>query len=266
VRRVRPWLAALLGFAVVTTAPLAAHAGACCLSSSAFGIGRLSLWEEFAVIVGGSYSPVLGRWDENARWHGNPSHSSETEWRPQLSALLALHQRLQVSARVPWVMTQKTSDAQHESGSGIGDSLMAVRFEPIYQGEYSFVPEVAVTAGVVIPTGSSANNTKALLLTDVTGRGAWMLSAAVTVEWAREFWFVQLGGGLTLPLPAQVTPGHNERLGMGAQATLASGAEIHKGMVVSVVGRYASEGTTLFDGKLVPKSQAYEFGLRRLAD
>ena len=232
------------------------------MSSSAFGIGRLALWEDFAVILGGTVSPVEGRWDEKTGWLGNPARYTENEWRAQLSALVALHPRLQASARVPYVVTTKGSNDLHETGSGVGDSLLALRYEPVYQGEVPFLPEVALTGGVTIPSGRSPGGAKTVLLSDVTGRGAWVLSAAVTMELARNFWFVQLGGGVTYPLAAPAAdPGHTEQFGLGVQGTLAGGIEVRKGLVASLVARFAFEGAALYDGVEVPQSQAYDFGV-----
>jgi hypothetical protein len=256
----RAFLAAVVLLGLSSAAP--AHAAACCLSSSAFGIGRLALWEDFAVILGGSVSPVIGRWDERGGFRENPARYSEVEWRAQLSALVALHPRLQVSARLPYVLTQKASDDLRETGAGIGDALAALRYEPVYQGEYSFLPEVALTGGVTVPSGRAVGDGSRLLQSDVTGRGAWVLSAALTTELARDFWFVQLGAGVTVPLQgAAATPGHTEQFGVGLQATLAGGVEVRKGLVVSAVARFAYEGNSRYDGAVVPRSEAYDFGL-----
>ena len=249
--------AVLLG--LVAAAP--AHAGACCLSSSAFGIGRLALWEDFAFIAGVSASPVAGRWDEHAGWLGNSPTTSENEYRAQLSALVALHPRLQASARIPYVITQKAFGSVQETGSGVGDSLVALRYEPVYQGEYSFLPEVALTGGVTIPSGRSVVAAKSPLKSDATGRGAWVLSGSLSMELARDFWFVQLAGGVTVPLQSAADPGHTEQFGVGVQATLAGGIEVKKGLVVSLVGRFGYEGATRYDGVEVPQTQAYDFGV-----
>ena len=255
------WNAPLLAAVLVALSAAPAYAAACCLSSSAFGVGRLARWEQFAVIVGTSTSPVAGRWDEQGAWHVNMPGYSENEWRAQLSALGAVHPRLQLSGRAPLLLTQKSSGDQHEVSGGLGDSQLAVRYEPIYQGEYEYVPEVALTAGMTVPIGRTAGVSKTILGSDVTSRGAWVPSASVTTELARNFWFVQLGGGVTFPLPmAGAEPGTTQQFGLGWQATIAGGAEVTKGVVLSLVGRYAYEGPLRVDGQPLMQSQAWDFG------
>ncbi len=247
--------------AVVLLAAAPAQAGACCLSSSAFGLGRLALWEKFAINLGTTVSPVTGRWDEKTGWIGNAPGYSEVEYRAQVSAIVALHRRLQASARLPWVITQKASDPLHEVGQGLGDSALGLRYEPVYQGEYEFLPEMALNFGLTVPTGRSVGAARTVLLSDVTGRGAWVPSASLTVELARNFWFVQAAGGVTLPLPSPAADvGHTEQFGLGVQATLAGGAEVRKGLVLSAVARFGSEGATRYDGEEVPRSAQFDVG------
>ncbi len=253
---------ALLAAALATVLGAArAEAAACCLSSSAFGLGRLASWEQAAVIVGGSVSPVSGSWDDQGAWHANPADYSENEWRTQLSALVALHERLQLSGRLPWVLTQKAAGPLNESGHGLGDSQLALRYEPVYQGEYDYLPELALNLGATVPTGRAMTGAQTILGSDVTGRGAWMLSASLTAELARAFWFVQLGGGLTYALPmAGDAPGETQQFGPGVQATLAGGIELTRGLVASLVARYSWEAEVRVNGQPVARSRAFDFG------
>lgn len=239
-----------------------AQAAACCLSANAFGIGRLAMWETLAVILGGSVSPVAGRWDQQATWRPNPAEFAETEWRTQLSALAAVHPRLQLSGRVPLVLTQKVFAEQQESGGGLGDTQFAVRYEPVFQGEYEFLPEVALNAGVTVPVGRTATDSQTALGSDVTSRGAWVPSASASVELARSNWFALLGGGVTWPLPmAGFEPGRTQQLGLGWQLTAAGGVEVKKALVLSLAARGAFEGPIQMDGAVVPESEAFEMGL-----
>ncbi len=251
------WVVALVG---LTAAP--AWAAACCLSSSAFGAGRLASWETFAVVVNTSGSPVLGRWDETAAWRANAPGYSEAEWRAQLTGLVALHPRWQVNGRLPVVLTQKAAGGLSETGAGLGDSQLGVRFEPVFQGEYDFLPEFAVTAGVTIPSGRTTSASGTILGSDVTGRGAWALSTSLTAELARSIWFVQAGVGFAYSLPmAGYTPGSTQRFGLGWQGTVAGGVEARRGLVLSLVTRFGYEGPLTVDGAEVPGSTAYDFGL-----
>lgn len=255
----RAGLAGLFALAWLAATP--AHAGACCLSSSAFGIGRLALWEQFAIIVGTSASPVAGRWDERRAWHDGSTDYAETEWRAQLSALVALHERVQVYGRAPFVFTQKVAGELSESGGGLGDSQVGVRLEPLAQGQVPYVPEVSISLGATLPSGRTVAGARTPLASDVTGRGAWVLLAALTFEVAQDDWFAQLAGGLTYPLAmAGVEPGTTQQFGTGLQASLAGGYELRKGLVASLVARVAWEDNVKVDGVSLPKTAAFDFG------
>ena len=260
---------------VVVLSSGVASAAACCLSSSAFGIGRLASWEHTAVQFGFSGSPVLGRWDAQGAWKANDTGVGENEWRWQLSALLALHERVQLAARVPVVLTVREVPGQRGTAGGLGDSLLALRLEPVFQGEYEFLPELAVTLGATLPSGrvADANATAALLGTEATGRGAWVFSASLTAELARDKWFAQAGAGFTMPI-ASVVQGALQQFGPGAQVTLAGGYEVYKDLVTSLVAHFNYEGplraeprdelTGLPTGGAmvqVADSQAYDFGV-----
>jgi hypothetical protein len=239
-----------------------AQAAACCLSSSAFGIGRLASWEDYALIFNVSTSPVAGDWDALGTWRANSANFSENEMRAQLSALVALHERLQLSGRIPWVMTTKSAGDLSESGNGLGDAQLALRYEPVFQGQVSWLPEISVNAGVTIPSGRAMSSAHTILGSDVTGRGAWILSASVVAELARDFWFVQAGGGFTYALPqAGVDPGTTQQLGPGFQVTAAGGAEVMKGLVISLVAHYGWEGQVTLEGQPLPQSRSYDSGI-----
>lgn len=275
-RTSRLLFAALLPLAVAAT-PRRAEAAACCLSSSAFGIGRLAPWEHTAVLLNISTSPVLGRWDGVSAWRPNAADYQENEWRLQLSALLALHQRLQLSGRVPLVLTVREAQGERAAGGGLGDSQLGLRIEPIYQGEYEFLPEMAINVGVTMPSGRLADGTAlaSQLGTEVTGRGAWVLSASLTVELARAKWFVQASGGVTVPLPMPTPGGGLQMYGVGGQAMVAGGAELFKDFVLSGLVRFAYEGPIRVQPRdpdtgepianaamaEVPGSHAYDFGV-----
>ncbi len=256
----RAWVLALA--VVVGLWASSAHAAACCLSSSAFGIGRLSSWESMAFIAGGVASPVSGRWDGDRTWRPNAPGYAEAEWRAQLAALYAINSRFQISARMPYVMTTKTASDVSEAAGGLGDSDLFLRFEPVYQGEYSFLPEIALTAGLLMPLGRTAMASQTTLGSDVTGRGAWVPSFSASVELARDVWFVQLAGGVTLPMPMPgALPGQRQQYGPGWQATAAGGYEVRKGLVLSLVARGSYDGPLHIDGRVVPQSAAYDFGV-----
>ena len=67
----RPVLALALSTAALGGAPSPAFAAPCCMSATAFGIGRLLIWEEFAMGTRLSWLHGVGTWDST----GTPASS-----------------------------------------------------------------------------------------------------------------------------------------------------------------------------------------------
>ncbi|HRE92199.1 MAG TPA: hypothetical protein PK095_23995, partial [Myxococcota bacterium] len=71
----------------------------------AFGIGRLLIWEDFALGLRTSLSPGLGDWDKDGHWRSwDGAGYHETEWRSELWALAGIDRRASIFARVPAVL------------------------------------------------------------------------------------------------------------------------------------------------------------------
>ncbi len=243
-------------------APASAHAAACCLSSTAFGVGRLSAWEQASLGLQFAGAPSPGAWNENEVFVPNAARTSQVEFRASLIGLLSLHERVQLSARLPWVLNVQQAGVAHDVGHGLGDGLLTARFEPVSIGEYEWLPGVALTLGLTAPMGRSMNQSKSLLASDVTGRGAWALGAGVTVEqtWAK--WFVQGNFGLTVPLPMQSAfgPG-SQRFGPAVDVLLAAGREVSRDVVVSALVRGTFETTLMVNEDPVPNASARDLGV-----
>jgi len=230
------------------------------LSSSAFGVGRLAPFEDFAILASQSFSHYAGHWDGQSDWHW--ASYSESEFRTQISGIVALNQRLELSAGMPWLVTTKAAGGVNESGHGIGDTQVGLRFEPIGSGEIAGVPGIALVGGMTMPSGRARSEVGHPLATDITGRGAWVLSASVMLEVARMRWFVLGGAGVTYSFEKDaVLAGHTTQLGRGFQATVLSGVEVVPKWIASMLVRYAYEGMVKYDGASVPRSQTHDAGV-----
>ncbi|MBL9039784.1 MAG: transporter [Archangium sp.] len=254
---------AIAAAALVVLSGARAEAAACCVSASAFGLGRLAVWENGAVLFTAAAAPSPGSWNEHGHYIANPTGTSDVELRPALTGLIALKPRWLLAGRMPWVINARSADGRSDVGHGLGDALLTTRVEAIQIGEYAHVPGVAVNLGVTIPFGTSMARTQRLLATDVTGRGAWALGAGVTLEetW-RGTWYLQLSLGSTVPLPmAGVLPGHSQRFGPTFDTTVAAGVELRTGLVVSVIARASYETQLHVDEAPVPDSSALDVGV-----
>ncbi len=254
--------------ALVTTAAVCtllgagdARAAACCVSSTAFGVGRLAVWEQGAALAFFAANASPGYWNESAKFVPNTPGTSDVELRPSLAGLVRIHERVQLSARVPWLVNLKSAGSVHDVAAFFGDSMLAVRLEPIGIGEYDAVPGIAVTVSATLPTGRPMSQTKTALAADVTGRGAWVPAVGLTLEqtWGR--WYLQGNVGLAVPLPMPgFAPGVTQRFGPAVDVTLAGGVELRPGLVLSLVLRANVESALHVGDEPVTNSQAFDWG------
>jgi hypothetical protein len=92
---------ALVGAAVAALMVRDASAAACCVSATSFGVGRLLIWEDFAVGLQLGHARLLGQWDENGHLHLNPQGYSEGITHAQLWAIVRLHDRAELQGWLP---------------------------------------------------------------------------------------------------------------------------------------------------------------------
>ncbi|MBI3185634.1 MAG: hypothetical protein HYZ28_26140 [Myxococcales bacterium] len=215
-----------------------AEAAACCRSASTFGVGRLAIWEQAAVMVNATGSVGFGRWDASGTWSSSSAGTVENEWRAQVAGIGMLHEKVQVYGRAPLVMNQRAYYGQADFFGGLGDVLLGARGELLAIGEYTELPGVALSLGLNIPTGRATFDARRPMATDVTGRGSWDILVGSTFDWAQGQWYLQLGGGLVVPLPMRrPDTGSVQRYGLGLEAFAAGGWEFGEKLILSMVAR-----------------------------
>lgn len=254
-----PFLVALLTLPVIA-AP-STRAAPCCMSATAFGIGRLLIWEDFAVGLRTSLSPGLGDWDKDGHWRAWDNYD-ETEWRSELWALAGLDRRASLFARVPAVLLARSTPGTSDTGGGLGDIAVGFRYELLAIGELLELPAIALTFSVLAPTGRATEASSSPLGADVTGRGAWVLSSGLSFELTRLPWFVRLDAGLSVPLPSERTDlGVDQRLGLSIDLALSGGLELTDGLVLSLIPRLTWTDKTRLDEEPVANTSRLDFGL-----
>jgi hypothetical protein len=255
-------LAALL-LAAATAAPCAARAAACCMSATAFGVGRLRIWEDAAVGLQVGTARSLGQWNDAGVLKTNAPGFSDGLTRVEPWAIVRLHERVQVQAWAPLLLNDRTSAGQSQLAGGIGDVGAAARFEVVSLGEYAGLPGLAVTLGALAPTGRRPEETSPPVFAGATGRGAWGGSLAVETEYASLPWFVRLDAGVTAFLPfRRPDTGASQRYGRVLQAALSAGDEVLPDklfLAVSVSGEW--EAPITLDGAEVARSRAYSYAV-----
>jgi hypothetical protein len=254
VRRALPITAAIL----LAAAPRATAAAACCMSATSFGVGRLTIWEDWAAGLRVGYARSLGQWTTGGTLDHNPAGFGAGVTTLEPWAIVRLHPRLQLQAWVPVLVEDREQDATSQMAGGLGDVGAAARWEVVPIGQYAGLPSLAVTVGGVAPTGKRVEQVEPPLFAGTTGRGAWAASLAVESEYARLPWFVRLDAGTSLSFPFErEDTGRTQRYGPSFQLALSGGRELVPEALVAAVAVAAEwEGAITLDGDAVPDSAA----------
>lgn len=234
------------------------RAAACCLSATAFGMGRLLVWEDFAIGLSLGHARVLGEWDAQGNLHLNPPGYSEGITRVQLWTIVRLHERVQAQAWAPVLVNDRWSDDQHQIAGGLGDVGGAVRVELVPIGTFKNLPSLAMTLGGAFPTGKRVEQTSPPLFAGATGLGAYAGSVGLESEYAFLPWFVRLEFGLTGYLPFRRSDtGRREQYGPLIQTTLSAGREAFADRIVVAFALHEEwQDRVEFDKTSVPDSRA----------
>jgi hypothetical protein len=235
-----------------------AHAAACCLSATSFGVGRLLVWEDFAIGLSLGHARVLGEWDAQGNLHLNPPGYSEGITRTQLWMIVRLHERVQAQAWAPVLVNDRWSNDQHQIAGNIGDVGGAVRVELVPIGAFRNLPSLAMTLGGAFPTGKRVEQTSPPLFAGATGLGAYSGSIGLEAEYAFLPWFVRLEFGLTAYLPFRRSDtGQREQYGPLVQSTLSAGRQAFTDRIVIAFALHGEwQDRIEFDGTDVPNSRA----------
>ncbi|TNF24863.1 MAG: hypothetical protein EP329_24050 [Deltaproteobacteria bacterium] len=249
--------------ALASLAALASRAEAapCCMSATAFGTGRLLIWEDAAVGLRTSLARGLGQWDGDGQWRPYDGYD-ELEWRSELWGMAALSRRASLFARAPFVATRRHAGALDGFDGGLADVSAGLRYEILSIGEVLELPAIAVTVSVTAPTGRPTWDAATPLGVDVTGRGAWALGAGLSLEHTAMPWFVRVDVGATVPLPAERPDlGVDQRFGPELVTDVAGGVELTEGLVTSLVARLTWASEIVLDGASVDGSGRLDVGL-----
>ena len=258
----RSRLAVLITLTALAGAPGAARAAACCMSATAFGVGRLTIWEDAAAGLRLGHARSLGQWDSGGSLVWNPSGYQAGLTTVEPWAIVRLHQRVQLQARLPILVEDRELGAPRQVAGGLGDVGAAVRTELVTLGEYQGLPSLAFTVGALAPTGRRVEQTRPPLFAGTTGRGAWAATVAVESEYARLPWYVRLDLGVTLPFPFRRSDlGVTQRYGTGTQVALSAGRELGPDLVASAAVSAEWEGALRLGGATVPSSRARSLAL-----
>lgn len=181
--------------------PSGARAAACCMSATSFGVGRLLVWEDFAVGVQLGHSRIVGQYDPQRAYRATGTAFQDGITRLEPWAIVRLGERVQVQARVPVLVNDREAGTTSQVVGGLGDVGAGVRLEAISLGEFERLPSLGFTLGVLAPTGRRAEQGFAPLGAGATGRGAWGASLALESEYTWLPWYVRVDAGVSVFAP-----------------------------------------------------------------
>lgn len=246
---------------LVPSAPV--HAGACCMSATAVGSGRLLNWEDAAIGLNTSVAFTLGEWTQDGTWRSFDDYD-EVEVRGTLWGMARLGRRTSVSVAIPAVLNFRSVGDQSAWGGFLGDVSAGFRWDPrLVAEDSSLVPAVAVVASVTVPTGRATGGTASGKLGEnATGRGAWVISAGVILETVVMPWFARLELHTSVPMPSASGPGGGSlRFGPGLSGGLSGGHALTTELTLALAWRWLWESSHVIDGTTVEGSERFDTGL-----
>jgi hypothetical protein len=230
------------------------------MSATSFGVGRLTIWEDWAAGVRLGHARSVGQWSGDGELRTNPAGYSAGVSTIEPWGILRLHERVQIQAWAPILLEDRESGAGSESqvAGGLGDVGAAVRVEVVSIGQYAGLPSLAFTVGGIAPTGQRVEETGPPLFAGTTGRGAWGAALALESEYAVVPWFVRLEVGTSWSFPfTRADTGRTQQYGPGVQLALSTGRELVPGALVVAAAVSAEwEAPLRLDGETVPGSEA----------
>ena len=174
-----------------------AFSQACCAGTNALTPARLPDHEWLLVGSQTSMRMLMGSWNEHGRYVHRPYGAAETDFEMDvLAAWRTPWKKLQLAAFVPIVLTTRAASGVVAAGGGFGDMNLAARLDAH--------PNIAVLAGITLPTGVAPESASRPLAVDATGAGSVRGTAGVGFEKAFGPWLFDAIALMTLYAPRKV--------------------------------------------------------------
>ncbi|NUN13969.1 MAG: hypothetical protein HUU55_10090 [Myxococcales bacterium] len=241
--------------------PTLGHSSPCCFSASGLQSARLKMWETLAVGWSAAISVYVGTWTANGDFaFTDQDNFSEIGIRNTLWTLYRPAWRHTLSASVPTQWTFRSAGELSDTGGGMGDITVGYRYDLLTVHELENVPAIALTFGLTLPSGVSADASAQKLGADTTGKGTVVPSVGLVVEDAVYPWFWRVAVDLRMPLPTQrLDTGVIQTLGLGITTTVVAGIDvIPNDLLLSVGINAAWETPTQHDGTPIDDSHTQD--------
>lgn len=157
------------------------RADACC--GVGYGLGqRLAPMEDAAVSASLGWSGRFASWNREQRVSPMPVGAREQGARLDLSGILRVARRWQLSLSVPVLRNTRSYGGLSSSATRAGDTTAAGRFDLIPIAGAGNPLAVALVLAVVIPTGTAAARSRDPIGADITGLGTWEIRPGIVIE------------------------------------------------------------------------------------
>lgn len=242
-------LIACLAFGTSLSCSEQALAQACCAAGAAVSPGRLALHE--IALVGIQLTPAwgLGSYDAAGDFHGKEPGARQLDLTLTPFFTVEIVNRLQFGVSVPFVMSvRKGRESDQELGGGIGDVATNARYDFIRDGEFRYVPGLALLASVTAPTGRTPEAAKNDLGSDATGLGVWQWSAGLWCERSFGSWLIS-GAALVSARSSRTVSDLKSQLAPQITGLVAVGYSFTESFGVAGFGSYSAEGKVRIDGE-----------------
>jgi hypothetical protein len=182
---------ATLTATVVLALPSSAFAQACCTATGAGEFAVVGRCQEAVIATQLTFQRAVGTFSGRGDYH-SLSHAEVDDVVVSIGGgLRVLHPSLQIYASAPLRVQYRSFDATGGDLSlGPGDAAGGVRWTALedrmsglsWEDPESFIPFVDVYATVKTPTGRAPERTRVTTGADITGDGAWQLSAGAKLS------------------------------------------------------------------------------------
>ncbi|MFT3766782.1 MAG: transporter [Minicystis sp.] len=243
--------AALLAAAFATLAPARAAAQACCSGATSLGPARLAPHEDGLAAVQIKIGGVYGSFDAHRRFIASPSGTVELDLEQDLIGAVRVLDHGQISLQIPLVETYRRVPGLSEAGGGLGDMVLGARWEFTYAGRSRFIPGIALSAGLLVPTGRAPESASGPLAASATGIGAFQGSTALALEHTFGPILVNLTGSVSWR-SARTVGALREQQGVQLVASAAGGYTFRNSAVLALTAAYTAELSPSIDGTPVP--------------
>jgi len=231
----------------------AARAQACCAGTGVVTPGRLADHETALVGLQTRGDVLFGSYDESRHYRASPRDASDYEFGEDLFGAVRVLRRGQIALLVPFVETYRDDGGVRAFGGGMGDLNVSARYDFVSNGEYRWVPGMALLAGLSAPTGTPPESATSPLAVDATGVGAFQVQLGAAFEESFGPWLVTLSG-IVAKRAARTAAGVRTELGTQWTALSSLAYVLPNGVAVAAFASYMVEGNNDIDGTERPNS------------